>query len=183
MGWLSNFLAPAYSSNPKSFQHTDANTVGHECNERTDFPAAQPTPRRCVGQCTPSRQPMTHAGQALGALNAVGSMIDWQQLSKPRNDEEASEWEIQRRMAETDRMPSPAVYYANQLQQSDDITAERQRMLNSCTPEEQAIYLTYQEARQAGWSDTAALAPMNLQRGEGNRVERQLQPVERRKLR
>lgn len=158
---------------------TDA-TPGAVCNDRTDFPPYKQTnlARRCVGTCTPDRQPMTHAGQALAALNAVGGMIDWQQLGKPRNDDEAAEWEIQRRMAETDRMPSPAVYYANLLQNSDDISAEQARLLNGCTSEEQAIYLTYQEARLAGMSDTAALAPMGLQRGAGNKVERrEPQPV------
>lgn len=180
MGWLSNFLAPAYSSNPKPFQHTDANTEGHECNERTDFPPAQPTPHRCVGQCTPSRQPMTHAGQSLSAMNAVAGLIDWQQLVQPRNAEEAAEWSIQRRMAEADRMPPPAVYYGLQGAASD---TNQQQLLNGCTPEEQAIYRTYQEARLAGMSDRDALAGMGLRRGEGNQVERQLQPVKRGQLR
>jgi hypothetical protein len=156
------------------------------CNDRTDYPEYRQT-RRCVGQCTPSRQPMTHAGQAMSAMNAVGSMIDWQQLAKPRNEDEADEWSIQRRMAEADRMPSPAVYYAQVapglLEQGEASAAERARLLNNCTPEEQAIYKTWQEANAAGWSDTAALAPMGLQRGEGNRVERQLQPVGRKVLR
>jgi hypothetical protein len=166
--------------------YTDANTPGHECNERTDFPAAQPTPRRCVGQCTPSRQPMTHAGQTLNAVNAVAGLIDWQQLVQPRNEDEAAEWSIQRRMAETDRMPSPAVYYGKVapglLQQGEAIDAERQRLLDGCTELEQCAARTYQEARLVGMSDRDALAGMGLGRGEGNRVER-LQPVKRGQLR
>lgn len=166
---------------PKGFSYTtDADRKG-ECNDRTDFPEYRQTnlTRRCVGTCTPDRQPMTHAGQSLNALDAVGNMIDWQQLVQPRDEEEAAEWSIQRRMAEADRMPSPAEYYGLQGGETD---TGLQQLLNGCTPEEKAIYLTYQEARHAGWSDTAALEPMNLRRGEGNRVER-LQPVGRKVLR
>ena len=76
-------------------------------------------------------------------------------------------------------MPSPAVYYGLQGEASN---TEHQRQLNACTPEEQAIYRTYQEARLAGMSDRDALAGMGLRRGEGNRVE-QLQPVGRKVLR
>lgn len=184
MGWLNNFFAPAYSSNPKPFQHTDANTEGHECNDRTDFPAAQPKPRRCVGTCTPDRQTMTGARDvvkaASDATNLVLSIIDAQQLARPYNEDEAAEWSIQRRMAEADRMPPPAVYYGLQGAASD---TNQQQLLNACTPEEQAIYRTYQEARLAGMSDRDALAGMGLQRGEGNRVERQLQPVGRKVMR
>jgi len=167
---------------PKGFSYTtDADRKG-ECNDRTDFPPYKQTnlTRRCVGTCTPDRQPMTHAGQALNALNAVGDMIDWQQLVQPRNEDEAAEWSIQRRMAASEQMPSPAVYYGLQGEASN---TEHQRQLNACTPEEQAIYRTYQEAIAAGMSDTAALAGMGLRRGEGNRVERQLQPVGRKVLR
>lgn len=171
---------------PKGFSYTtDADRKG-ECNDRTDFPEYRQTnlARRCVGTCTPDRQPMTHAQQAMGGADFVAGMIDWGQLGKPRDEDEAAEWSIQRRMAEADRMPSPAVYYGQQaLQQSEAIDAERQRLLNGCSEIEQSAARTYQEARQAGWSDTNAMAPMGLGRGERGEVVRlngrQAEPVRR----
>jgi hypothetical protein len=61
--------------------------------------------------------------------------------------------------------------------------ARRQELEDSLPPDEKLLRRTYLAAIHAGQSDAAALAAMGLRRGEGNRVERQLQPVGRRQLR
>jgi hypothetical protein len=66
--------------------YTDDSTPGGTINDRTDFPVYRQTGagRRCVGACTPDRQPMTHAAQAISGAGFVAGMIDWNRLGPAR---------------------------------------------------------------------------------------------------
>ena len=138
------------------------------CNDRTDHPPYQQQfPRRCVGTCTPARQPMTHAGQAMSGASFVAGMIDWSRLG-PRDEDEGAA--VPPPMSIADRMTQQALI--DQSYASDAALSER---LDQLTPEQRAVVQMAREAMLNGQTLDQAAAAM------GFKPRRELQPV--RKLR
>ena len=148
------------------------------CNDRTDYPAA--SPRRCVGQCTPSRQTLTAANDAMSAASSAANFIlgmvnpntlGWHD---PDADDDWNNSIADRKRA------GEAAYQEQQrlIAASKAREEERAGLMGQLSDVERGIYLTHLEANafQPG-SDT--LTPMGLGRGEGGRVERQTVPARR----
>lgn len=154
------------------------NTIS--CNDRTDFPEYRQT-RRCVGQCTPDRNTLTAANDAMSAASGAASLVMGMLNPNKLGYHDYREEEEQEFGAAADRRRAGEDAYYEQRQrvaQSYQIEANHAALLGQCSPDERAIYQTHLEALAAGHTDT--LTPMGLGRGEGGSVERrEAQPVRR----
>lgn len=151
------------------------------CNDRTDFPPEQP--RTCPpGQCIPSRQTTTSAGDvvsaAAGAASLVMGMLNYETLGyHDLRDEEQDRWGVaaDRRRAGEAAYREQQELIARSLAREDELAS----LLGQLSDTERGIYLTHMEANalQPG-CDT--LTPMNLRRDASGQVvkARELQPVE-----
>jgi hypothetical protein len=171
MNLLKWFTDPGPAQPGAKFQHTDIKTESAVLRDDTDHREyRQQFPRRCSGQCIADRQPMTHAGQAMAGASFVAGMIDWTRLGPREEQEDCS--------------------IANMIAQNRDAieaSEARQAQLEAGLSDgEKLIYRTYLAATvDAGQSDAQALGAMGLGRDAAGHVvkARELQPVERRRIR
>ena len=150
----------------------NASDADDPINNRTDYPPEQPRPRCCVGQCTPTRQTLTAANDAMSAASSAAGFVmslinpallgyhDWREEEQDRYGAASD----RRRAGEAAHQEQQRLISASKAREE-----ERAALLGQLSDTERGIYLTHLEANalQPG-SDT--LTPMGLGRARSGAV-------------